>query len=45
MLSIFNTVLTNQFSVGIYLACLLCAGLCRDQGLSGTEKEVRRRGL
>ena len=28
MLSIFNTVLTNQFSVGIYLACLLCAGLC-----------------
>ena len=28
MLSIFNTVLTDQFSVGIYLACLLCAGLC-----------------
>ena len=28
MLSIFNTVLTNQFSVGIYLACLLCAAFC-----------------
>ena len=28
MLSIFNSVMTNQFSLGIYLACLFCAGLC-----------------
>ena len=28
MLSIFNSVLTGSFSVGVYLACLFCAGLC-----------------